>query len=47
MNVNELLACILVCYGLEEARQLSISQISLQRLYLIPSDTLIEWSSLK
>ena len=48
MNVDELLACIgLVCYELEEARQLSISQISLQRLYLIRSDTLLEWSSLK
>jgi hypothetical protein len=36
---DELSACVgLVCYGLEEARQLSISRCSLQRLYLTRSD---------
>ena len=38
---DELLACVgLVCYGLEEAQQLSILRHSFQRLYLIRSDLL-------
>ena len=38
---DELLACVgLVCYGLEEARQLSVSRRSLQRLYLTRADLL-------
>lgn len=38
---DELLACVgLVCYGLEEARQLSVLRRSLQRLYLTRADLL-------
>ena len=38
---DELLACVgLVCYGLEEAQQLSVLRRSLQRLYLTRADLL-------
>jgi hypothetical protein len=38
---DELLACVgLVCYGLEEAHQLSVLRRSLQRLYLTRADLL-------
>lgn len=44
---DELLACVgLVCYGLEEARQLSVLRRSLQRLYLTRADLLPEIFSL-
>ena len=38
---DELLACVgLVCYGLEEAQQLSVLRHSLQHLYLTCADLL-------
>ena len=38
---DELLACVgLVCYGLEDARQLSVLRRSLQHLYLTRADLL-------